>query len=170
MHVGSYYINQRQFDVAIKLFEQIVAAGLKKDLAYFFLGHCYEALGSLPKAEEMYLMALPLAPEPSLVLVELGNVYLEEKRYQESIGMLVRSIAIGAKFRIRPSYRPYYFLALDYSALENYPKSEKMFLKAMALISQNAPQLSVAGLLILTYYPLKPKHPNPENNFLRLFF
>ncbi len=91
------------------------------------MGSAYFQLGDYPKALEAFTQITVLEPDIDVGFENVGNVYLQQGKYQDSIPYFQKAL------QIEPYSSTYSNLGTAYFFLKQYSNSADMFEKAVAL-------------------------------------
>ena len=131
--MGLSYRHLGQFDEARKYFE----AGLKQDphnaSCLFNMGYIEERQGNHARAEELFQAALRANPDLSEALLELANLRIANKKFQEAADLLRRYVKIS-----REPAAGYYKLAMAERSLHQMDAAQRD-LSVFQTLSKNAP-------------------------------
>jgi tetratricopeptide (TPR) repeat protein len=131
--MGLAYRHLGQFDEARKHFE----AGLKKDphnaSCLFNMGYIEERQGNHARAEELFQAALHSNPNLSEAMLELANLRIESKKFQEAAELLRRYVKVN-----REPAAGYYKLAMVERSLHQMDAAQRD-LSVFQTLSKNAP-------------------------------
>jgi tetratricopeptide (TPR) repeat protein len=131
--MGLSYRHLGQFDEARKYFE----AGLKQDphnaSCLFNMGYIEERQGNHARAEELFQAALRSNPDLSEALLELANLRIANKKFQEAADLLRRYVKIS-----REPAAGYYKLAMAERSLHQMDAAQRD-LSVFQTLSKNAP-------------------------------
>jgi len=76
------YATARQFDKAVRIYEDLIKDDPNNKEAYNNLGYTYDLMGKFDQAEKMYLKALELDPDYASVYNNLGASCANQKKYK----------------------------------------------------------------------------------------
>jgi len=131
--MGLSYRHLGQFDEARKYFE----AGLKQDphnaSCLFNMGYIEEHQGNHARAEELFQAALRAKPDLSEAMLELANLRIESKKFQEAADLLRRYVKVN-----REPAAGYYKLAMVERSLHQMDAAQRD-LNVFQTLSKNAP-------------------------------
>jgi tetratricopeptide (TPR) repeat protein len=131
--MGLSYRHLGQFDEARKYFE----AGLKQDphnaSCLFNLGYIEERQGNHATAEELFQAALRAKPDLSEAMLELANLRIAGKKFQEAADLLRRYVKVS-----REPAAGYYKLAMVERSLHQMDAAQRD-LSVFQTLSKNAP-------------------------------
>jgi tetratricopeptide (TPR) repeat protein len=131
--MGLSYRHLGQFDEARKYFE----AGLKRDphnaSCLFNMGYIEEHQGNHARAEELFQAALHANPNLSEAMLELANLRIENKKFQEAAELLRRYVKVS-----REPAAGYYKLAMVERSLHQMDAAQRD-LSVFQTLSKNAP-------------------------------
>jgi tetratricopeptide (TPR) repeat protein len=131
--MGLSYRHLGRFDEARKYF----AAGLKQDphnaSCLFNMGYIEERQGNHARAEELFLAALHAKPDLSEAMLELANIRIASKKFQEAADLLRRYVKVSPE----PA-AGYYKLAMVERSLHQSDAAQRD-LSVFQTLSKNAP-------------------------------
>src|SRR5580700_8933878 len=131
--MGLSYRHLGQFDEARKYFE----AGLKQDphnaSCLFNMGYIEERQGNHARAEELFEAALDSNPNLSEAMLELANLRIASKKFQEAADLLRRYVKVN-----REPAAGYYKLAMVERSLHQLDAAQRD-LRVFQTLSKNAP-------------------------------
>jgi len=131
--MGLSYRHLGQFDEARKYFE----AGLKQDphnaSCLFNMGYIEERQGNHARAEELFQAALRAKPDLSEAMLELANLRIAGKKFQEAADLLRRYVKVS-----REPVAGYYKLAMVERSLHQMDAAQRD-LSVFQTLSKNAP-------------------------------
>jgi tetratricopeptide (TPR) repeat protein len=131
--MGLSYRHLGQFDEARKYFE----AGLKQDphnaSCLFNMGYIEEHQGNHARAEELFQAALRSKPDLSEAMLELANLRIASKKFQEAADLLRRYVKTS-----RDPAAGYYKLAMVERSLHQMDAAQRD-LSVFQTLSKNAP-------------------------------
>jgi tetratricopeptide (TPR) repeat protein len=131
--MGLSYRHLGQFDEARKYFE----AGLRQDphnaSCLFNLGYIEERQGNHARAEELFEAALHANPNLSEALLELANLRIASKKFQEAADFLRRYVKVS-----REPAAGYYKLAMVERSLHQLDAAQRD-LRVFQTLGKNAP-------------------------------
>jgi tetratricopeptide (TPR) repeat protein len=131
--MGLSYRHLGQFDQARKYF----AAGLKQDAhnasCLFNMGYIEERQGNHERAEELLQGALRAKPDLSEAMLELANLRIASKKFQEAADLLRRYVKVS-----REPAAGYYKLAMVERSLHQMDAAQRD-LSVFQTLSKNAP-------------------------------
>jgi tetratricopeptide (TPR) repeat protein len=131
--LGLSYRHLGQFDEARKYFE----AGLKQDphnaSCLFNMGYIEERQGNHARAEEFFEAALHANPNLSEAMLELANLRIASKKFQEAADLLRRYVKVS-----REPAAGYYKLAMVERSLHQLDAAQRD-LRVFQTLSKNAP-------------------------------
>jgi tetratricopeptide (TPR) repeat protein len=131
--MGLSYRHLGQFDEARKYFE----AGLKQDphnaSCLFNMGYIEERQGNHARAEELFEAALDSNPNLSEAMLELANLRIASKKFQEAADLLRRYVKVS-----REPAAGYYKLAMVERSLHQLDAAQRD-LRVFQTLSKNAP-------------------------------
>jgi len=131
--LGLSYRHLGQFDEARKYFE----AGLKQDphnaSCLFNMGYIEERQGNHARAEEFLQAALHANPNLSEAMLELANLRIASKKFQEAADLLRRYVKVS-----REPAAGYYKLAMVERSLHQLDAAQRD-LRVFQTLSKNAP-------------------------------
>jgi tetratricopeptide (TPR) repeat protein len=131
--MGLSYRHLGQFDEARKYFE----AGLKQDphnaSCLFNMGYIEEHQGNHARAEELFQAALRSKPDLSEAMLELANLRIASKKFQEAADLLRRFVKVS-----RDPVAGYYKLAMVERSLHQMDAAQRD-LSVFQTLSKNAP-------------------------------
>ncbi len=87
----------KKYDDALSFLTRIVESDKLDFQAWTLLGTLYVVQGKPTDAERSYLTAIELKPTFALALLDLGKLRSSQKRFQEAVDPLTRSIAVQPK-------------------------------------------------------------------------
>ncbi|MEM7542641.1 MAG: type IV pilus biogenesis/stability protein PilW [Pseudomonadota bacterium] len=87
------YIQEAQYDIALKRIEKALAADPRHVDAFNAQGLLYNRLGESEKAESSFKRAIRIEPDNSGALNNYGLFLCSQKRYDEGIELLTKAIA-----------------------------------------------------------------------------
>jgi tetratricopeptide (TPR) repeat protein len=104
-NMGSIYNQMKNYDVALNYYRKALALDSTSNahissMRYGSIGVVYQELGSLDSAEYYYRRALAIAkengvqPEIGRYLVNLGSIFLEQKKFREAEPLMLSSLGI----------------------------------------------------------------------------
>lgn len=134
---------------------------------YYFIARNFDFLKDYDKVLLYNKKAIELNPNDYRPYQVLGQILLKQKKYEEAISYLTKSLTLIPDYETNPlaSY-PYYYLAKIYFELNNYNQAKEMIDKATKLAEKLNP--SIANLFIKNINSLKmeiEKQLNQNNLF-----
>jgi tetratricopeptide (TPR) repeat protein len=130
--LGLSYRHLGRFDEARKYFE----AGLKQDphnvSCLFNMGYIEERQGNHARAEELFQQVIRLKPDYSEALLELANLRIAGKKFEEAAGLLRRYVQVS-----REPASGYYKLAMVERSLHQ-PEAAQRDLNVFQTLSKDA--------------------------------
>lgn len=171
-HVGEYYSGARNFRMAEYMLRR-AANVFGKDPALYpkgyaaslqELGHVYDELGDLSRAEPLYEQALGISEQAfgadsiqvAHLLNQLGMVYQAKADYQLSALMLERALVMGRK--VYAPDDPHIATLLSniasaYESLGDLPKAEALLKEAIAAVDKPTgnPQKAAESVQLATF-------------------
>lgn len=87
------------YDKAIEALEKCIEIDPKPDFLYLELGKNYLELKLFQRAEDNFKRVLEVKPDNKFVLELLFEVYFQERKYKESIGIVEKLIAFNSMFK-----------------------------------------------------------------------
>jgi tetratricopeptide (TPR) repeat protein len=143
--MGLAYRHLGRFDEARKYFE----AGLKKDThnasCLFNMGYIEERQGNRARAEELFQQALRYKPDLSEALLELANLRIENKNFEDAAELLRKYVKLS-----KDPASGYYKLAMVERSLHQNEAAERD-LNVFQTLSKNAPPGSYPYQNLLDY-------------------
>lgn len=142
-NLACIYIDLKEYDKSIHIFEDIISEVKAKDEAvladvYFGLGLCYDNLRQKDKAIENYELALKLGYNNPDCLYFLAYLYDEEEKDIDAFETKMAMEYLERAINIAPDYvYPYVCLGNIYARCEDNEKALTYFLKAKELDKDN---------------------------------
>jgi tetratricopeptide (TPR) repeat protein/DNA-binding winged helix-turn-helix (wHTH) protein/TolB-like protein len=125
--LGSAYLADGQKPEAIQAYQRAIQLSPYYLGNYQMLGDAYLDLGDNAKALETYLRITEIEPDNALGYQDLGAVYLKEARWQDSLPVLQKALAL------QPDDETYSNLGTAYFFLKRYDEAVPMFEHAVEL-------------------------------------
>ncbi|MFH1551379.1 MAG: tetratricopeptide repeat protein [bacterium] len=136
VNLGEVYIDQEQFEQAIKCFEKAISLRSNYAGSYYNLGLCYHSLGQEENAEENYKKAIEIYSKYFQSIKNLGVLYLGQERFDEAIIKFKQAIEIQ-----KDDYELYFGLGLCYMNKEEKTISQEYFEKTLEINSDFSPAM-----------------------------
>lgn len=156
-----------KYNVAIQHFLKAYAINSKELYTLRELGYNYGASGDFAMAEKYYLEALAVNPNDSRVVFNLGTIYFNQKKYEESLKILsnINIENITVDIRSLMAYNLYNLNKVSdaYSILkplENVKKDDLYFVKIYGDVLLKTGRIGELHPYITKLY--KEKDSNPE--------
>ncbi|KLI27633.1 hypothetical protein A9X77_08400 [Brachyspira hyodysenteriae] len=153
---GNKLYEQKKYDEAIICYEKSIDI-VPKENTYIRLAGAYREKKCFYKSLESFLKALKLNPNSTYAYIGIGNLYLDNRYYEESIAYYNKTIElIENKISIEDSnlINSYYNRGLAYYHLRLYDKAEKDFFN---VIDKN-PEDYLAYIDIGNVYSMLDRH------------
>jgi len=152
--IGENLFMLNKFDEAELLFNKVLATNPDSAEAYAKIGWCrvrraINKSGNLEEAEQMFKMALELAPGNENIYYNAGEYYFikatlrRDKNFENAELMYKKMIEINPK-----SDMAYVKLGMCYAQLENFDEAESMFRMALEINPKNV----MASKTLLSFY------------------
>jgi tetratricopeptide (TPR) repeat protein len=118
---GSDYLDQRNYEEALKSFQE--AAGLMPDHegTFFRLGHIYETIGRSGSAKQMYQRVLGIRPENSEAMIRLAQILEKEGDYHQAVCTYQKAIETNPR-----SPAPRFGLAFLYQHYDMFDEAREV--------------------------------------------
>lgn len=148
-NLGMFYMRQRRFADALTQFQHVVQLTPDNAQAYSNLGYAYQFLNKPTEAEQAYEKSVSIAPTYA-GLANLGTLYYNDKRYQDSAAMTEKALQLNDK-----DFRVWANLALAYKHLNQPDKvaaaSEKELQLLIPLAKAQPNDASLQSALAVLY-------------------
>ena len=128
-NIGSIYEELGQYEKALKFIEKSLEIEPEYYKALFNMGVVSKALGDNKKALEYYYKVIDINPKYSYGFLNISAIYIEEKRYEDTIELLTEGINNNPD-----AHDLYYNRACCYSLLNNHRKAINDLRKAVILL------------------------------------
>ncbi len=129
--LAQFKFQKKDYDTALKIYENILKLNPDYPEAYFWIGYIYEDKGQREKAIEVWKKGLEIAPTHPDILNSLGYIYAEE-----GINLDEAEDLIKKALEIKPSSPAYldslgwvYFKKKDYLKAKEYVEKASQSLK-----------------------------------------
>ncbi|WP_235425011.1 tetratricopeptide repeat protein [Heyndrickxia ginsengihumi] len=93
---GLEALRQKQFDEALRLFNELIEKDPQDPLGYIHFGDVLLAVGEYTRAQNFYIKALQLKELPA-PYYSLGTIQYKEGRYEEAAGFFEKALRLGMK-------------------------------------------------------------------------
>jgi serine/threonine-protein kinase len=157
-NLGLFYQRQEKFDIALVQFQKVVELVPDNATGYNNIAAAYQSKGdpaSLAAAETALNKSIALAPSYA-AYANLGNVFLEDKRYSDSVAMTQKALQLNDR-----DYAVWDNLRLAYMWLGDEKQAAAARGKTIGLLEiflQSHPQDSGAQVLLAKLYAADNKH------------
>ncbi len=142
-HIGALLIKLKKYDEALQEFNDALSINPKDPRVHNDLGVIYKEHNDFPKAEYHYKYAIEIESDFILAIVNLTELYLQQKKYEPAIELLEKSLNINPN---NPELL--YNLGFVYHNSEKKEKAVQYYTKVLSLI---------------------PDHPNTLNNIALIY-
>ena len=138
---GLYFRSQNDWNTAIEKFQKALEINPRDPDVHYNISKCYEGLGQDEKKLQHLKIAFDLDPFNESVIIALGNHYLNNRKYNESIEMYSKCLdspynAPTAHWNLSLAYKRKGDFQKALQHLKSIPTNDRLFGKAQRLISE----------------------------------
>lgn len=126
-NLGNAHAEKEEFEFAIKYYHEALDIKADHIPALNNMADCYEAIGMLEKAFEIFSYTTKIAPDNALTHFNLGNFLLRNNRHIEAVKCYKRSVEIENTFT--DAYHNIAWILKEAGALNESEKYAKTGLK-----------------------------------------
>jgi len=123
---SNIFLQSRKFELAIKILNKLISLSKQNTVFHFNLALAYEGINSLKEAENNYLLSIKYDSSSIPALVNLGNLYQHQEKYEKSITHYNKANQISTN-----DEKIYNNLGLSYFKMKLYEKSLDHYQKAV---------------------------------------
>lgn len=134
-------INLKQYEIAIKLYKQILKEDKSDSYAKLALATCYQNLRQLDQAKVLYMELVQIFPNDEKIISNLFSIVVNESPY-EAVYLLPQ---LAEKFESSAEIQ--FQLSVAYSKTRNYSKAISYLKKSLALDQDNIIYMYNLGVL-----------------------
>jgi tetratricopeptide (TPR) repeat protein len=96
--IAEIYLNQRQFEDAVRFFKKALATGGEKFAIYYHMARAYQELGNLEKAYVAYNQVLDAFPIFFMARYNIGLVLFDQGDYPKAIESFEKTLKMNPQF------------------------------------------------------------------------
>lgn len=122
------FINNNEFDKALKHIEIVLLNDQNPFKAFNYLGILFAKTKNFAKAEEYFIKTINMQPDFSDALSNLGVIYFEHERFEESIQFLEKAVSLN-----RDNYKSYFNLAYAFQEVGEIEKATECYNSSIIL-------------------------------------
>jgi len=129
---GYRLMRARQFQAALRAFEQVLLLDATYNNTHFNMAACYEYLGDFERAIDYYQREMQIGFDDEDVPYRIGRVLVKMQRYGEAIAQLDQAIALMGE---HVESKVYEYLAKAYAGSGQYKQARQAHQQAVGLRS-----------------------------------